>query len=589
MHTPLAAIRIACLLLLVLLGPAGNSFGQSTTDPEESDRFQNRSRTSTGARAPAASPFSPVLEGAVDPATYKVGPGDLFNVVIGGAEPTVAPVFVSASGHLVIPNVGSILVTGRNLDDVTAAVRSHISRYFRNVGVEVSLVQPRQFYVHVTGAVPRPGRYVAQPVARLESVLREAFSKENFELGNSDFLPALRNVRITRRDGAQLEVDLHRYKTSGDLRHNPFVEDGDVIIVGAYAPSIESVFIDGSIPFPGIYQYRHGDTVLDLLSLGTGVESPSAGHIRLTRRDAEGRMLSQTLDVGAMLRGEQEVSQLRPLDHVFVPEPSRTTGSVVIEGAVHFPGTYPIDPGVTTIQELLEIAGGLTDDALVHAITLRRPTSLPPSARRLQTIGQNHIEPEQIPEGWQWYAAQARTRGSALPYTSRAYLAEEFSSANRIAVGGETLVTGSDAMLTLRDGDRLIIPHNENTILVFGQVMYSGHVPFSPGMLADDYIRAAGGLTAIASEAFVIEAGTMRHVPAHQASVRPGDAIFVNKQAGFAGSPELASLEFDTRRLELDQQRLRSENRTRTTQTILQVVGTITSVLTTYLVLYRTN
>ncbi|MEM6337058.1 MAG: polysaccharide biosynthesis/export family protein, partial [Bacteroidota bacterium] len=108
------------------------------------------------------------LEGAVDADQYKIGPNDVFSVSIGGAQPIQAQVPVGSDGTLVLPTVGALNVAGLPLSEARAIALDTLSSSFRNVPVDVALLQPRSFYVHVSGAVPEPGRYLALPASRVE-------------------------------------------------------------------------------------------------------------------------------------------------------------------------------------------------------------------------------------------------------------------------------------------------------------------------------------------------------------------------------------------------------------------------------------
>ena len=171
---------------------------------------------------------SVALEGAVDPTEYVVGPGDQFSVSIGGIVPTVEISPISAEGNLVLPEAGSIPAAGRTLDAVRRDALAALQEHYNNVALEVTLVQPRQFYIHLSGAVPEPGRYLMVPVSRVSEALELAYefsyaaqtsgnpartttalpsaTSERPEL-NTDFRPALRNIRLKRHDGTELVID----------------------------------------------------------------------------------------------------------------------------------------------------------------------------------------------------------------------------------------------------------------------------------------------------------------------------------------------------------------------------------------------
>lgn len=520
------------------------------------------------------------LEGAVDPEVYVVGPGDLFDVSVGGAEPVVATLPVSADGRLVLPNAGSVTVAGLSLAEARSRVLEALRAQFQRVQVDVALAQPRQFYVHVSGAVPVPGRHLATPVARVAGVLEMAFADSTQPaVANPAYRPSLRNVTLLRRGGERISLDLLRYFATGDTDHNPYLNDGDVLSVPPYDPDHESVFVDGAVAFPGAYAYRPGDTVLDLLALATGNELPgTARQVRLTRQQANGTVDVISLDIAELHAEGGTAVPVRPLDHVFVLPDETIRGTASVTGWVPYPGTYPIEPGKTTLRELIDMAGGLRPQALLQGAYLERRMLPEPEVRlnRQSRLEGRFARPEVLRADSVALLQQMRLAG--LDYMSRAYFAQELRLQNRVSLDLAGVLAGEAAPVHLQDGDRLVVPRDEGTIFVFGQVTRPGYVEFEPGRSAEAYITAVGGRSALAAEAYVVKAGTGQYLPARSAVVESGDMIFLDRQEDIADSAEL-------QRLVLSERQARADARLRTAQLAIQVVGTVATIVTTYLFL----
>ena len=515
------------------------------------------------------------MEGAIDEDEYVIGPGDIFAVTIGGPEPTVVSLPVSADGRLLIPGIGSVEVAGKVLREARADVISMMRPSFLRVQLDVALAQPRQFYVHVSGAVTVPGRYLATPVARVSSVLEFAYADTTqFPVGNADFRPSFRDITLKRQDGSERSLDMQRYFSTGDREHNPYLQDGDVISVGVYDPKRESVYIDGAVPYPGSYAYRDGDTAMDLIAIATGENSRLSGvrEVRLTRR-ADGELNVQTVRVGD---GERLDIALHPLDHVHVVADETLRGSAEIGGWVRFPGTYPIEPGVTTLDELVEMGGGLRAGALLGGIYLQR-RSLPAPELDMRDAGRFDFSPQrgQIVR-MDSLTILRNMRLTDLDFLSRAYFAQELRLQNRVSIDPRQLQAGSGDSIVLEDGDRLVVPRDERTVYVFGQVHSPGYVAVREGADVEYYITAAGGRSPLSSGTYVIEAGTGRQISARGAVISSGDMIFVDRYSDIADSAELQRLIFE-------EDRSRRENRFRTTQTIASVVSAAATIVTTYL------
>ncbi len=516
------------------------------------------------------------MEGAVDAERYIVGPGDVFDVSIGGPRPIMTQIPVSADGHLLLPEAGAVDVAGRRLAEARRMARLALQEEFENVRVEATLAQPRQFYVHISGAIPVPGRYVATPVARVATVINMAFLDTlRTPVANPDLRPALRNIKLIHRDGSSERIDLLKYYSTGETSHNPYLNDGDVISVPTFNPNYDAVFVSGEVAFPGAYDHRPDDSVYDLLVLATG-EDPPRGFtkVRVLRARGDGRTTSEIHDVAA-LDGSVKVDAR---DQVHALQNPTVRGSASIEGRVQYPGTYSVVPGETTVMELLDMAGGLREDALARGASLQRATLPPPKP---QTERRNRFElstPEFDLFRTDSLAMFQNTRLARMDYISRAYLTHELYLQNSVPLDLSELSRSNPVYV--QDGDRVVVPRDENSVFVLGQVNRPGYVPHQPGASFQHYIEASGGLSDNAGDAFVIEAGTGRYADALGTSIESGDKIFINRAEPRADTAELQRLLMQDRRADLDE-------RSRTVQNIVSSIGAATAVITTYLLIRR--
>lgn len=558
----LAALLLVCLAVPSVQAQSGLGLPR-LTDGSSFDPMEQLRDLSPGTSLPGTA----LLEGAVDPDRYVVGPGDLFQVTIGGAQPLALTVPVSADGMLVLPESGGLEAAGRSLAAVRRSTLESLRQRYRNVDIQVSLIQPRQFYVHVAGAVPQPGRYPVLPVARVANALTYAFADTlRAPLSNAAFRPSLRTVRVERADTTLL-VDVTRYLTTGDVAHNPYLQDGDVVTVPAYDPAQRSVFVDGEVPFRGAFAYRPGDTVLDLFALAAGpLERPASVTLRLTRQGPDGQPVSDTFALADLQSGATPAPAIEPLDHLYVVPPSRTRGTVTVDGFVAFPGTYPVELGESTIGDLLEQAGGVREDALGRAAYLMRPlTDQPPPAGVQSLPSLQERQTQQLILRADSAAFLQRMRLADFDIFSRTYFAQALREQGRVPID----LTSAEARATfVQQGDRLVVPRDTRTVTVFGQVARPGYYPYEPGLTADDYIARAGGTGPGARGTYLLDAGTQEVSTDGDTVVRSGDALFVD------GVSSTDDVRVEQLRLQKSDQRLRR---------FALVVQTLTALATTYL------
>jgi protein involved in polysaccharide export with SLBB domain len=279
-------------------------------------------------------------------------------------------------------------------------------------------------------------------------------------------------------------------------------------------------------------------------------------------------------------------------DQVFVLPEESDEGFVYIEGRVRFPGTYPIEQGVTTVRDVVRMAGGLQDDALKRGAYLVRASDDDQlrlrqlaETRQIGRPGSVPVAPPAAlittPSGILTPNEEAlRTlRLSNLDFLNRNYLAQELALRSRMPVDLD-----GDLSLTLADGDRLHVPRDNNYVFVFGQVVRPGFVPYREGARAADYVAGAGGPGLDAHLIYLIEAGTLRFREGSIEAVRSGDMVFVSRSPDTADSAELRRIALEDRRYLLDDRRLRAETRYRTLSAVLQgisAVATVTALIVT--------
>ncbi len=603
---PLALLRwLTVLTCFCLLGPpcSAQLFNGSDVQANVLQRQLPTVSTLSGSPIP--------LEGPIDVSSYLVGPGDGFEVSIGGQLPISRRVFVSADGVLVIPDIGSFDVADRTLRSVLGEARSSLQRHFRNVDADIVLAEPRQFYVHVSGAVLIPGRHVMTPIARVDDALAAAMGgvspqqlismpasrqalairalnttearapepgnvfRTNPLIPETDYIPAFRNVIVTHRDGTSDRVDILQYYATGAPSANPYLRDGDAVSLQFFNPAAGSIGIAGDVPEPRVYDYRRDDTALSLLTLALGPEAGtlerSVRLLRFTTTGIEERMLSPS---------ELATSPLEEGDRLFVLPPSSNTGMVDIVGAANFPSTYPIRVGETTLADLVEMAGGLKSDALVRGAYLERePRKLEPGvALEESQLAINPTLRTDIRESAISATAFNLSRLSTLSYVEKRYLALEFLDKQRVSIDFETSLGNNAPPVYLQDGDRIVVPHDLNSVFVFGQVVRPGHINYSPGHSVEHYVSQAGGRADGATDVYVLSAsGSV--LPAEQAgTVKSGDLVFVNRLllAEDRGTQQAALQE---RSISLQEERAASDSTFRIISTALSAISTVVTVI----------
>lgn len=446
----------------------------------------------------------PLLESVISRTEYVLGPGDVVNLSIFGFQNQSYTLTISPEGTLVIPTVGVVRVAGKNLHTAERDLARRVRSFYHDVQVELTLAAVRSFKVFLLGDVPNPGVREANAAMRVSEIL-PAVSADGI---------ARRNVVLKRSNGRTLTVDLARFLYLGELDQNPVLLEGDIVQV----PVIDEVVtIQGRVARPGQYELRSGETLSDLIQLanaGGEFRADAADTLRLLRfsDDGRGEVLPISREDALSDRGRQLM--LEPFDALFVPALShyRETRAATILGEVVRPGIYPIEHEVTTVRDLIRMAGGFTPNAsLIHA-TLRRKRneSMIDADARLQSI-----PPEFMSED----------ERRILQVMNRA-------DDRNVVIDFREMFASEDSALdvALQDGDRLLIPEFRNEITVLGAVVQPGIVSFEAGRGVDYFVNLAGGYSnrADKNDVMVLKAKLQNRL--HRDDVvylEPGDQIVV--------------------------------------------------------------
>ena len=212
---------------------------------------------------PTQLPQGVALESTIDPASYYVGPSDLISVNIWTTPPLSFTLSVTPEGTLIVPTVGEMMVADRTLLEAKALVRKMIlARYRSDVEPSVTLLQPRPVVVTVTGNVLNPGSIVLAAHYRVDKAIEQANTIRSSQTPN-DLTRVLstismRNITIRRKDGTLSNVDIVKFNATKEDRWNPYLREGDIVVVPRRDLLRNVIGVYGEVNAPGRY---HGEPI----------------------------------------------------------------------------------------------------------------------------------------------------------------------------------------------------------------------------------------------------------------------------------------------------------------------------------------
>ena len=229
---------------------------------------------------------------------------------------------------------------------------------------DVIQVEPYQALVGITGNVKRPMFYEMRKNESVSTLLKYAggFTGDAYK----------KSVRLVRQSGERYSVhnvaefDMSTFK----------LEDGDNITVDGMINRYENmVEVKGAVFRPGQFQLGgQVTTVRSLVEAAEGVtEDAFTGHVVLHRLKEDRTLETVPVDLQGILNGTVADIPLKNEDVLFIPtqEDLRQERTLTITGEVMTPGVYEFADN-TTIEDLIIMAGGLTDQASLAKVDVSR-------------------------------------------------------------------------------------------------------------------------------------------------------------------------------------------------------------------------
>ena len=457
-----------------------------------------------------------IIDMPIDPAQYKVGPGDQFRVnIISSDDISIYTLVVSPSGNVLITNIGIVRVYGLTLVEAIDTIQSAILEANPTAKVHILLSEIREFKIKVIGQLQKPGFYTVTPVSRVSDLYKEILlelQSESFDDQNApqknlpeNIYPEMsrRNIEILR-DGERIPVDLVKFGSTGIDAYNPFLQQGDVVRV----PLKEHlVGIFGGIKIQGNYEFIPGEFLSQFVDLAGGLR-PDADpdKIEITRFISSTEKFTFITTMSAA-----DTILISSEDHIMIryDQEYKRQDIVYITGEVKYPGVYAIEPGKTTIGEALQKVGGFTSRADQTKLIINNR-----SIARIPDREKNRIllipDENRSPEEKAYIKARMLTKKGTI----------ESSSLEQ----AESLMN-----LPLVNKDQIVILENFDYIEILGAVLKPGRYPYTTDITYDEYVDLAGGLTETATrKKFIIKAGTGQRLPIKKTvQIENGDIIFI--------------------------------------------------------------
>ncbi|MBN2731964.1 MAG: SLBB domain-containing protein [Balneolaceae bacterium] len=382
--------------------------------------------------------------------------------------------------------------------------------------------------VEIRGAVFRDGRYQLTDSSTVYNLIQRADGlKED----------AFMNRGIIYRENPDLTTRAISFNV-GELMNNPAQNDvalkeNDVVLIQSIFDLRENytVRVIGPVQNPNTFEYIEGMTLEDIIFQAGGFKQSAAPYrIEVARRvrslkqqqneqsNQVAKIFQFNVDENLELDKDDANFTLQPFDNVYIrqlPNYSEQKDIKVV-GEVEYPGTYSMQYKTERISDVIERAGGLTEDAYIQGATLFRKREFLQQEAQRQAANIEGLTEQQQQE-------QLATKQTS-----------------KIGIELDKVLNNPKSKydLILQEGDSLFVPTLLQTVTVTGGVFYPTSVRFEQDKSYEDYITAAGGFTGLAKKnrSYVIYAnGEVDKVQRflffkNYPEVRPGATLVVPEQ-----------------------------------------------------------
>jgi len=411
--------------------------------------------------------------------------------------------------------------------------------------------------VTVGGDFPVSGTYPASRTERVDQLvtrLLTQYRSELFRLTPDENLLGLvknqseefakRNIILRRFSGKEINVDLIKFRVTGDFNLNPYLNNDDIIIFPPLDLERNFVQISGAVNKEIKFEFVEGEKLYDAMQIAQGI-NPAYKKVETV---SISRLSYDGLTEDEIIVNITENPSLERGDRVRIlsDENNKRDYSVLVLGEVNRPGKIFITKNNTKLADVIKKAGGFTENASLKFSELIRDKD------SYSTLRKKSLE--------ETFSNSTMTKSEKkyfLNFNELEYL-KMYRTADLVM--GDTLFFGVDnklrgmngfAQLDFRnlensssyeseyivaDQDVIIVPKKMEEVYVWGGVVQIGYYKYNESMDVWDYIDSAGGLTDIAygtDEVYLIKGKSRNWFRAEEHDrliVEPGDYIYVKKE-----------------------------------------------------------
>ncbi|WP_303285461.1 SLBB domain-containing protein [Marinobacter sp. SS8-8] len=426
-------------------------------------------------------------------------------------------------------------------------------------------------YIEISGAATRAGRFAWMPGMRVSSVIKNL---------DADLTPVAdkRYAAIVRTDEktdtiSVLNLRLRKAIQNPGSAFDLPLEEKDQLLIFSDAGKVEggeegreftreslfepvlrrlksqatpsspqkTIRITGPVRYPGEYPLPASGQLSDAIFVAGGLrDSASLFNAEVARYTTDKNGIGKTdilnVSLADAMAGNGNLA-LQSRDRILIksiPEFAKTS-TIELKGEVRYPGEYTFRDG-ETLKEVIERAGGLTDNAFPKGAVFTRAKLRELEAQRLREA-EERLQGDLL--GVQLEGDSFGGQNAQRVDEVKGLLEDVQSSrpVGRMVIDlPQVLADTGYQSIRLQDGDTLTVPTIPQAVSVFGEVQFPTSHLYTAGLTVDDYLERSGGPTRQADESrvYVVKADGSVMLPeksrwfgSRSQQLAPGDTVIV--------------------------------------------------------------
>ncbi|MFA6571358.1 MAG: SLBB domain-containing protein [Bacteroidota bacterium] len=492
----------------------------------------------------------------IEPEFYRLGPGDILAIQNMSISVMQQYAIVTPENTLIIPRIGAISVKGQTLSQVRDTIMKLMKERNASTLAYVTLYQPRTVLVTIRGNTQFEGTYNFPASYRISSAIKASIktaspsqvtmqeshamlayrdktqeTEKQLAKGGLPFTSVYskRNISIIHSDGTNEVADVEKALITSNPAFDPYLREGDEIYIPFEPETFPVISISGAVRRPSSFVWKKGDKASLLLKLGLGL-SDNANIQNIQLRYSNNDITSLSIDSALNIIGSDPV--LKPGASIIVgvieeEDLKSNDGLVAISGCVKHPGVYNIKLNETRIKDVVDLAGGFTNDAYLPLARI---------LRRNQKLDYTYNIQKYYNENFQY---SDLTLEDSVRFKISVDMKSPIVSCDFVSLFKNN---STENNVFLINGDLIDIPSNPKSVFVWGNVIKPGFVPFDENQNMKWYIAKAGGISSGAKEnrARIIRGNNKVWVEGEdKVPVFAGDEIFVPRAPDLPPGVEL--------------------------------------------------